>query len=586
MMHTLLCALGENAFPTTYGDDEETAEAPLAPLALIQLLSADARPDDVVALVTPTAKRQTWPDFERQLEDEWSISPRAVEISESAGDHDIANILEAIGDATEKTDRLTLDVTHGLRHVPFLAYSVALYLSSLRSIGIEGAYYGGYEFADGTADDPAPIIELTPLLELPYWFHAVRTFREAGTVDELAERIRPAYQRMRREAIRADGDASNQHRRASRAEQFVKTLENFSFAYESGLPVEIGMTAEILEDRFADLEETDLLERLPFGNEIVEELRETASRLQLREFPGTKGKWKQRVDFDAPELSRQAALIDTYLERNQYAIGLGLMREWFVSASLDGADRDAWYDRDLRREAKSQFDALGQIRQLVESEPESEAAEQLELSDDDRRLSLIWENLRRLRNLSHHHGMKEEELNHWDGRLEKVVEQWNELRDADTTRLSPDLPGGRGHLLVSPLGLRPGVLYSALEHTDPDSALVVASAESSQMAHEAARQADFDADRLQVATLDDPHTDLEGIDALVGRATSDIAAADRISLNITGGTSLMGIAMRRIESKARKFHRPLETFALVDRRSPDEQDDNPWQVGERLDLDQ
>ena len=56
--HHLLTALGVSPQMTTYTLNGETAEAKYSPLALLQLLDTDDRPDTVLCLLTSKAREQ------------------------------------------------------------------------------------------------------------------------------------------------------------------------------------------------------------------------------------------------------------------------------------------------------------------------------------------------------------------------------------------------------------------------------------------------------------------------------------------------------------------------------------------------
>lgn len=61
--------------------------------------------------------------------------------------------------------------------------------------------------------------------------------------------------------------------------------------------------------------------------------------------------------------------------------------------------------------------------------------------------------------------------------------------------------------------------------------------------------------------------------------------ADAVVANMTGGTTLMGIVIQQMTEEARKLGRDVRRFALVDRRPPAEQDNNPFVQGEAYWLD-
>ena len=56
-------------------------------------------------------------------------------------------------------------------------------------------------------------------------------------------------------------------------------------------------------------------------------------------------------------------------------------------------------------------------------------------------------------------------------------------------------------------------------------------------------------------------------------------------MNVTGGTTLMGLAAETLASTARRLACPVRRFGLIDRRSPDRQMADPYQPGEPFWLD-
>ena len=54
---------------------------------------------------------------------------------------------------------------------------------------------------------------------------------------------------------------------------------------------------------------------------------------------------------------------------------------------------------------------------------------------------------------------------------------------------------------------------------------------------------------------------------------------------MTGGTTLMGLVIQRLAEEAQRLYRPVRRFALIDRRTPAEQDSEPFVQGEHHWLD-
>ena len=73
------------------------------------------------------------------------FSPEIVEIPDGNNRDEIRQILESVAKRIPEGADLTLDVTQGFRHFPFIFYALVLYLKSLRGVTIRGAYYGMIE---------------------------------------------------------------------------------------------------------------------------------------------------------------------------------------------------------------------------------------------------------------------------------------------------------------------------------------------------------------------------------------------------------------------------------------------------------
>jgi len=86
-------------------------------------------------------------------------------------------ILQQMAADIEPGDRVNLDVTHGLRHLPMLAQMSALYLRQARQVHIEGIYYGAL---DMSRDGVTPVMDLKGLLDIADWVGALHTFDKDG----------------------------------------------------------------------------------------------------------------------------------------------------------------------------------------------------------------------------------------------------------------------------------------------------------------------------------------------------------------------------------------------------------------------
>lgn len=568
--HVLLTVLGTNPRNATYELHGRMEDARLAPVALLRLLPEVGRPTRVLALCTGEARQDSWPSLEENLPQ--GCAAELVDVPDGDSPEDVDTFLEAVAEAVPGRADLTVDVTHGFRHFSFLTYVGVLYLAALRDVEIRGAYYGLHR-----RDRTSPFLDLAPLLELPQWIHALKVLSETGSTLPIAEAIK-----ARRGSSRS-------------ASQVVlclhRELSRFSSAYLSGLPLELGaQTRLILGQHLKPLRRRlAKVHRLPLASRLVNDLEQTMTPYDLppNRLP-PKGGWKGRIGLDDDELRRQARVVDDLLRHGNLPVALGLMREWTVSWMTwrRGSAAD-WLDHHGgRREAANALNAMA----AAADDPELRA----NLRDEQRDLGLFWKSLRDLRNGYAHHGMRRQDLlasADLDAHLDKVREYWDELGACPRLTVALD-EGSDARLLVSPMGLRPGVLVSALHACrsdgglgEPTECLVVCSAETEESIAEALRAAGYEGAATPLV-LSDPHGGGTEIERLLTGARRRIFGAREMFVNVTGGTTLMGLAVEALANEGRRLACPVRRFGLIDRRPEQQQDSDPYRIGEPYWLDE
>ena len=567
----LLTVLGLAPRSARYVLGDREAEARLAPVALLDLLPPADRPGRVVAFCTPEATEQSWPCLEAALRDRCQVERIDVPggMTQEGVHTYLARVSNAISDSREI--ELTVDITHGPRHFSFLTYIAVLYLAALRDVRVRGAYY-----SLPRENAPSPFLDLRPLLHLPRWIHALQVARETGSTLPLAEVI--------------DAGSRGRTATARQARDIARDLSAMSEAYLSGLPLELGRLAHDVRARRLRALKKLLAgdHRLPLAGELIEGLKGTLGSFAA-DAPTAGDGWKQRVDLTAVELDRQARIIDDLLRRRNVAAALGLMNEWTVSLVVwrqGGARR--WLDvHSVRRRSRRLLGAMAAVG--------NDAKLRNRLSEQQRSLGDFWRDLSALRNAYHHHGMRPLPLvgdSTAEKTMRRVQDFWN-----DTLRSQPDIslflgesPGGR--VLVSPIGKRPGVLFSAVHacRTDGDGGepalcLAVCSGESQGKIAEALQRAGY-AGAVEPLVFDDAvGGGRREIEHLVQAARPHFIGAGDVVVNVTGGTTLMGLAAEALATVARKLACPVRRFGLIDRRPPSEQESEPYRAGEPFWLD-
>ena len=426
--HILLTSLGMRAIKTEYQWNGKTAKAGLTPLALVELLEKSQLPNRVVTVVTQDAKRETWQLFRAGICRTLKLSPELVEIPNGSSTDEIRQILESVANRVPEGADLTLDVTQGFRHFPFIFYALVLYLTSLRGVNIRGAYYGMVEGIQPNA--PKPIIDLQPLLELPEWFHAVRMFRDQGTTKPMAQRLQPLANTLTQETgqLFKDGKKKTGVERSEQAKQVrgsVDWLERYAFAYESALPLELEKASRGLIDSIKGLPTVGSTGLPPLVGELTDAIVSTAGETAFETSPG-KGKWKGKIPLDKNELRRQAYMVDLYLERDQLSLAVGLMREWVVSwtiwKSLNCKDIENWLDHDVRGEYENALGAIGAAARGA-------AATSTPTLSVPKGFGNFWNQLTiELRNALLHNAMRIEQVEEPPKSLQSVQCFWNTLK--------------------------------------------------------------------------------------------------------------------------------------------------------------
>ena len=561
--HVLLTVLGTNAESARYTLDGRDTEAQVAPVALLELLPEAKRPVRVLALRTPEANEVSWPLLEHALAGRHGVE--AIDVHGGETQEDVTSFLTTVAGAIPEPVDLTVDVTHGFRHFSFLTYVAVLYLAALRGVRIRGAYYGMLN----QKPKLSPFLDLRPLLELPLWVHALEVLRDTGSTLPIAR-------------ILLDGPDSQP------ARDNAGDLRRLSEAHLAGLPLELGWQAwNLRHQRRKPLQR--LLRRnhqLPLADKLVALLGDILKPLALSE-PSTDAGWKRHVRLSEAELRRQATIIDELLTHDSVATAVRLLREWTVSWVIwQRAPQDDWLTRDVRHTAENVLHAIKAIA--------SDAELRDVLSEEQLALGRFWGHLAEIRNAYAHHGMRGDDLvrdRNMASTRKRVLAFWRErLRTCPFFDLSlGNSPSGR--VLVSPIGLRQGVLYSAVhacraaDGSDPAKCLVICSPATEEKITEALHHAGYGG-RFEALRLDDTFGGGSSeIRRLAQAARGHFIGASDVLVNVTGGTTLMGLAAEELAAAARALACPVRRFGLIDRRSTEQQDADPYQAGEPFWLD-
>lgn len=517
-----------------------------------------------------------------------------VDIPNGEAPHELWEILRVILKNVPQGVYLTLDITHGFRSFPFIFFTAALFLEALREVEIKAVYYGMLTEGQG------PMVDLSLILDMVEWFYATRTFKETGQAYHLNKMLAELE-------VAPEGLMGHARAPYGQIKTLRDTLEDFTYCYVQALPLELGLISAQVLHNLCQAEFNNILrEQIPVPDELGGVIHDFITPFALP-LPGRRNKKnKKEIPLNEKELKRQALIIDAYLEQGYLNYAIGMIREWMVSVALMHNDvitetengfRNLWLNYD--RDRKPVEDRLNNLDNIMKSRKKDL------LTEEQKWLGTKWQVLRDKRNQLAHHGYREDYSLQGKEDVEEIFAHWEELKGKrddsswwkleyyqgavgqNRTVAEDFFDGNLGtarnregkNLLVSPLGLSKGLLFSALKHVQPQQLIVITSQKSVGNIQEIIAEAGWEGD-LVVKTMKEPFVGFDEAEGLVSEIQPLIRDSGEVIVNITGGTTAMQYVAQEVADDAAREQLSLKIMALVDRRPPEEQRANPYVLGE------
>jgi hypothetical protein len=551
----LLTALGapERGYrQRTYRFKRNACATRFAPVAIAQL-RPDLRGARAAVLVTARAREAHFEEVAAELSAA-GVRAEAIDIPEVTSEEDIFETFRRVLDATSDAKKLTLDITLGLRHHGFVFFASLMFLQRLHGAILDGVYYGAEQLSN---KDEVPLVDLTPLMRLVDWSFALDKAIRAGDFRDLAGALEGEVKVL---FTSGQGEVA-----LSRA---AKSARRLARALAAGLPLDVGIEAKNFLDILGAVG--------PGGSALAH-----AARLVLRKLEEAVRPWateagaKFEIGLTREELARELRLARWYLERENLHTALLVLREWMVNlAQHIHAPKGGWLDY-----GRTRHPAEILLQGLSERAKEGLAAVV------EKEAGSLWEKLSTHRNAYAHAGMKPENVDVSADVVREILTICERLLETPPPSLAGERP--RGVLLLTALGLSPGVLFSAVRHIWPQRLVVITSAQASPLISEALGRAGAPDLPHEIVALEDPHQGfVEGArierDQRLRRA---IAESSKLVVNITGGTTAMQYVVDRLARLASRLGTPVRRIALVDRRAPEVQRVDPYVLGDLVELD-
>ncbi|MFA7078029.1 MAG: hypothetical protein WC147_06420 [Syntrophomonas sp.] len=134
--------------------------------------------------------------------------------------------------------------------------------------------------------------------------------------------------------------------------------------------------------------------------------------------------------------------------------------------------------------------------------------------------------------------------------------------------------------LVSPLGLSPGLLYSALMTIKPQRIVVLTSSEGENSLDSIIKQAGYRG-YVEVVRVDDPFNCFQQANKKAEEVLNILECTPCV-VNLTGGTTALQFIIQRVGAALENRGCKVDYIALVDRRGVQAQKNDPWVVGELI----
>lgn len=563
----LLTVLGNRAYDEmVYAlGGKRSSKVKCAPLALLELLEWPGGVK-VVAFLTKQAACVHEAYLRQEVE---ARGHELVTVSIPAGsnEREIWDIFNAIAQHMGEGDELAVDLTHGFRSLPILMLGALIFLKEARNLTLKGLFYGALE-ARGSEDSVEPIFDLSKIVDMVEMAHGARIFRKYGHADELGGILARIQDEVRKGGAGAEAP--------KKLKSLGEILRELSAFLAEGCPLEIGNAAFKLRRLDMDLVKREIGDFAPPVGLLLDEIVSGFGGMANCE-GGLHGNWKAKVALDFRELLREAEVVDWYLGQGQERLVLALMREWMVNrVILSMGKGEDWLNySQARKPAERRLNVLVEMRRQGH-----------QMSPAQKVLSEWWKTVAERRNAIAHCGFKKEILSSTNG---NIRETWQEMKNRlleeqwwDVSRWNVEA----GPVLLSPLGLSRGLLYSAIRQVRPVKLFVLTSKEAEGAIPEILERAQWTGAPPNIFTMNDPHTGFGEAEGLKAGVVPSLLVAEKVVANQTGGTTVMQFVIQSICKELEKYDVPLEQIALVDRRPPEQQRKDPYQLGDLIRLDQ
>jgi len=371
---------------------QTTPKSRLASRALMKFF-----PDyEVVIVATKEARKQNW----AVVLEEFEYEPELLLIPTGGSEKEIWRILKVLTEQFSSYQHLVLDITHGFRAQPLLAFSAAQLLYTLHHVRIDGIFYAARRMQESS--DSAPIFDLAPLLDMVRWSEALSSLKKHGFAEGVADLLNAASKKAW---------SGNEEVRPRKLQTLGAAVTGLSTALALNRPEEAAehvlKLRSILPDATRELRsQAPLAPVAPLFQESLKRLSMLVPR-------------RSRNPFGRPSratLSSLAAMIRHDLGIGAYAQAITLSREALVTRLCMEHNLDI-FDDDARRAMEGQLNAWLHLKRAGSK-----------LRPKEQSYVALWGRVVNIRNDINHAGFKKQ-ASSGNSLAQRVAKLANEVAD-------------------------------------------------------------------------------------------------------------------------------------------------------------
>lgn len=370
---------------------------------LAEALAHWLQPERILVLLTSKASQhQNWQTLRERLSPYPLVE---VPIADGNNEEEVWEIFHQVVSAVDEGDRLVLDVTHAFRSLPMLLLVVSAFLRVTKNVQIEHIFYGQYV----KGQEPTPVLDLLPLLQLLDWASATQRFRETGDARWIGETLRQTHRRLWKD------------RAATPQNLFTAGvgLQQLSLALQLARPRETTQTAHHLLTSLRNAAEEIATWARPFSL-LLEEVQAQASQMA----------YEHSDTLDEVHLRKQLNFIRRLCDYGMVMQSALMAREWVVNWALwykNGGvslQREQWLDNAQRDRMESELHTA-----FPPSSSPPKPPDWLDNASLTQLLRVLWPGLCTLRNDLAHCGMRPDRLSADDAirQTREYLQQLEEL---------------------------------------------------------------------------------------------------------------------------------------------------------------